>query len=137
MAGGCASFKISDNDARKVVVRAAKDMIGKKYRFGETDRHTGFDCSGLSQYAYSEAGIKIPRTAKEQYQAAKKISRENLNEGDLVFFSTNGPGASHVGIYCGKNEFIHAPSQGKNIRKDNMENSYWKKNFYGAGNFFR
>jgi len=130
-------MRVSDKDARKTVIRAAKDMIGKKYRFGQTDKHLGFDCSGLSQFAYAEAGIKIPRTAKAQYAAAGKISMDSLDEGDLVFFSTNGPGASHVGIYSGNREFIHAPSEGKNIRKDSLDNPYWKKNYFGSGSFIR
>ena len=132
---GCASLKSSMSDKRSVVVRAAKNMTGKKYAYGKQNKHTGFDCSGLAQFAYREAGIGIPRTAKAQHARSRKTDRGGLKKADLVFFSTLGPGATHVGIYLGADKFIHAPSKGKTVRIDSMNNVYWKKAYYGAGKY--
>ncbi len=131
----CASFKTVGYNKREVIARAAKNMAGKTYRYGESSRRSGFDCSGLSQYAYKEAGINIPRTAAAQYKRSGKITREELKKGDLVFFSTKGSGASHVGIYLGGGRFIHSPSSGKKVRVSKLENPYWKSHYYGAGRY--
>ena len=133
----CASLRTVNNAQRAEVVRAAKDMLDTKYEFGKQDPGSGFDCSGLAQYAYKQAGIKIPRTTAAQYASSKHISKDELKEADLVFFSTNGPGASHVGIYLGKGRFIHAPSEGKKVQSVEMNNPYWKANFFGAGTYFK
>ncbi len=132
----CASFKKAGAGARDIIVRSAKNMLEKRYSYGKKDKYEGFDCSGLAQYAYSEAGMKIPRTSKAQYQKSRKISKDQLKPADLIFFSTYAPGPTHVGIYLGGGKFIHAPSEGKKVQVVDMDNSYWKKAFYGAGTYF-
>jgi len=131
----CVSMQSVKSDCREIVVRSAKNMLGKTYRYGSQDRHAGFDCSGLVQYAYREAGIGIPRTAGSQYARSKKIDKNEMKPGDLVFFSTKGKGATHVGIYIGGGKFIHSPSAGKKVQIVYLSNPYWKKNYYGSGRY--
>jgi len=121
---------------RGKTVKAAMTMLDKYYRYGGQGGYEGYDCSGLAQYAYAEAGIKIPRTVKRQYAEARRVDRPALKPGDLVFFTTYAAGATHVGIYAGKGYFIHSPTTGKKVDISSMENPYWKKAFVGAGTFF-
>jgi cell wall-associated NlpC family hydrolase len=116
----------------KVVWNAQKQQ-GKMYRWGGTSPVTGFDCSGLTQYAFKNgAQVAIPRTAAEQYEAAVKVSREQSQKGDLVFFNTSGKRVSHVGIYLGNNKFVHAPRTGRAIATDQLK-GYWANRLIGFG----
>lgn len=120
--------------AKQSVIKTAKKMLGVKYRYGGSSPSRGFDCSGLVQYSHRLAGINIPRTTGQQYKAATRISRRYLKAGDLVFFKTSASRAvSHVGIYLGNNQFIHAPSSGKQVKISSMKERYWRKRFTGAG----
>jgi cell wall-associated NlpC family hydrolase len=121
---------------RDVIVRYARNMMDKSYAYGQNDPSAGFDCSGLVFYAYKEAGIKIPRTTASQYLKGRKIDLKDASEGDLVFFSTVGAGATHVGLYLGNGKFIHSPSEGKKVQIVDMEKNYWKKVYYGTVTFF-
>lgn len=132
---GCVSLKTEQEDIREKIVRIAKNQLNKKYSYGKQDVYSGFDCSGFTQFVYSEVGIKIKRTSAQQYENARKISFEQLQKGDLVFFSTNSGKPDHVGIYIGDKKFIHAPSKGKKIQISSFENSYWKEKFHGAGTY--
>ncbi len=133
----CASMKTAGRNDRSTITRTAKNMLDTKYEFGKQDPGSGFDCSGLAQYSYKQAGINIPRTVRAQYDKARKISKSEAKEADLLFFSTKGPGATHVGIYLGNGKFIHSPSEGKRVQIVELENPYWKANFYGAGTYFQ
>lgn len=97
----------------QAIVDAAKKYIGVKYVYGGTSP-SGFDCSGLVQYACREAGVSVNRTSRAQYSNGVAVSKSNLQPGDLVFFS-KGSGISHVGIYAGGGQVIHAPSPGKRV----------------------
>ncbi|MGG7060269.1 C40 family peptidase, partial [Clostridium tertium] len=102
--------------------------VGGQYIWGHTGPST-FDCSGLTQYSYKQAGITIPRTSKEQSTFGKSISKENLQVGDLLFFCTNKSGSvSHVGIYEGNGVMIHASSPKNGIKRDKLTSSYYFKN---------
>lgn len=115
------------------VVWNAQKQQGKMYRWGGTSPVTGFDCSGLTQYAFRNgAQVAIPRTAAEQYAAAVKIPRAQADKGDLVFFNTRGSRISHVGIYLGKNRFVHAPRTGKAITTSELK-GYWDQHLAGFG----
>ena len=120
-------------DGSRIIAKAA-EYLGTPYRYGGASA-SGFDCSGFTQFVYSEVGIKIKRTSAQQYENARKISFEQLQKGDLVFFSTNSGKPDHVGIYIGDKKFIHAPSKGKKIQISSFENSYWKEKFHGAGTY--
>jgi len=133
---GCMTVRGLHSDKRKVIVDTADRMLDTKYAYAKQSATSGFDCSGLTQYAYAKAGINIPITAKEQYRYARRISKRNLEEGDLVFFSTNGRGATHVGIYIGRGKFIHAASTSGKTRTDSLDDPYWEDAFYRAGTYF-
>ncbi len=116
----------------KVVVHALKQS-GKGYCWGGNSPMKGFDCSGLTQYSFEKgANVNIPRTAAGQYKAAVKIPHQEADRGDLVFFRTRGQKVSHVGIYLGRDKFIHAPRTGKVITTTKLE-GYWKRKLVGFG----
>lgn len=121
--------------SRHDVIRAAKRMLGKPYRYGGESPDRGFDCSGLVQYSHDKAGISVPRSSRAQLAASRPIALSNLKPGDLLFFRIGGK-PSHVGIYLGGGEFIHAPSSGKRVSKAHLDNPYWKKRLIRAGNYY-
>jgi cell wall-associated NlpC family hydrolase len=83
-------------------------------------------------YVFAQNGVKVPRTVSEQYQAGLQVAPDQLQPGDLVFFSTVAPGASHVGIAIGGDEFVHAPSQRGEVRVERLNSSYWAPRYVGA-----
>lgn len=111
------------------VITAAMGLQGIPYVFGGTSPN-GFDCSGFVQYVFRQAGIELPRMADEQYYATQKTARPDI--GHLVFFSTYLPGVSHVGIYVGNDNFIHASSS-RGITISSLKESYWQNAYVGSG----
>ncbi len=105
----------------------ALKMIGKPYRFGGASPSRGFDCSGLVQYSYAHAGLKLPHNTEEQWRLSKPVRRADLRRGDLIFFDEKGGRNSHVGVYVGNGAFVHAPSSGKKVRRDRLDSPYWQK----------
>lgn len=97
----------------QAIVNEAAKYIGVRYVYGGTSP-SGFDCSGLVQYVCRKVGISVNRTSRAQYSNGVAVSKSNLKPGDLVFFS-KGKGISHVGIYAGNGQVIHAPSPGKSV----------------------
>lgn len=120
---------IKMNDAMKLL----EAQIGKKYVWGANGPDS-FDCSGLTRYIYKNAlGKDIPRVSYEQSKTGQAIDKENLKPGDLVFFDTMGKGrVSHVGIYVGNDEFIHASNARDGVKKSNLSSSYYQKTYRGA-----
>ncbi|WP_026641277.1 C40 family peptidase [Bordetella petrii] len=118
----------------EMVVRAGLDTLGTPYVWGGDDPEDGFDCSGLTQFVYREiAGVELPRTARAQRRAGTAVSKKQLQPGDLVFFTTRRRGGvSHVGIYIGQNQFVHAPTRGAKVRIDSLDNRYWSRNYVAA-----
>ena len=115
----------------EVALRAIA-LVGKPYRYGGADLH-GFDCSGLVFYIYHQLGIELPRSAAEQQRYATKISRDDLQPGDLLFFRINRRRISHVGIYVGDNRFVHAPQTGRNVVLRNLDEEFFTKHWVSAG----
>ena len=109
----------------------ALSLRGAPYRNGGGDP-SGFDCSGFVQYVYEQHGVEMPRQVREQFRIGKTIDRDRLEPGDLVFFSTVAPGASHVGIVIGGDQFIHAPSERGVVRVESLSQQYWASRFIGA-----
>ena len=113
------------------VVHQAEDYIGTPYRSGGTTPG-GMDCSGLVFNVYRSFGIALPRTSRDQSRFGREINRSQLQPGDLVFFNTSGRGVSHVGIYSGRGEFIHASTRARRVRFDRLDNKYFRKRFVVA-----
>lgn len=112
------------------IVRTAEKYLKAPYRFGG-ESPKGFDCSGFVKYVYERHGKKLPRTADVQYKTGKKMDKASLKPGDLVFFTTYAPGASHVGIYSGNGRFIHASSS-RGVMISRLDETYWKPRYLGA-----
>lgn len=111
---------------------AARQQLGVAYRYGGADPRSGFDCSGLVHYSYREAGVALPRSAREIQAAVEPLDRHALQPGDLVFFRL-GRRTDHVGVYAGNGEFIHAPSRGGRVRRERLADAYWQRHYAGAG----
>jgi peptidoglycan endopeptidase LytE len=113
------------------VAGTALSLRGTPYRNGGNDP-AGFDCSGFVTYVFGQNGVKVPRTVTEQFHAGHDVAGPELEPGDLVFFTTVGPGATHVGIAIGGDEFVHAPSSTGEVRVERMSGPYWATRFVGA-----
>ena len=120
-------------DSITSLVDRSLNFLGVPYRFGGTSPLTGFDCSGFVRKVFSDAlGFGLPRTAAEMAQTGEQVNRSELKPGDLVFFNTMRHAFSHVGIYLGNNQFVHAPSAGGVVRVEDMSASYWAVRYNGA-----
>jgi cell wall-associated NlpC family hydrolase len=117
--------------AARRIVQSAMSYVGVPYRYGgNTPR--GFDCSGFTKFVYGQAGINLPRMADAQFMTGEPVKHPNLQTGDLVFFTTYAPGASHVGIYLDNGLFISATSSG-GIRVTSLHDTYyWGQRYIGA-----
>ena len=112
------------------VVKQAAKYKGVPYKFGGVTPK-GFDCSGYVQYVFKNCRATLPRVADEQVLEGVFVTQRQLKPGDLVFFITYAPGASHVGIYAGKGQFWNASSS-KGVMLCSLSDSYWKTRYYGA-----
>ncbi len=116
----------------KTLLENVDEWYGVRYRTGGNTK-SGVDCSGFTVAVYAAVyGIMLPRVSRDQYRTSRKISTTELQEGDLVFFNTNGRGVSHVGVYLGNNKFIHA-SVSKGIMVNGLFEPYYLKRYIGAG----
>ena len=132
--GACSSTPARAPGGDAVAARAAEhalSMQGKPYRYGG-NTPAGFDCSGLVQYGYGRAGVRIPHGTEALRRLSSPIKTSHLQRGDLLFFDQEGKRSSHVGIYVGKDRFVHAPSTGKHVYVASLADSYWRKHFAGA-----
>ena len=109
---------------------------GVPYRFGGTDPASGFDCSGFIHYVLAKHQLDVPRTTSEQFRLGQRVKREDIRPGDLVFFSTIAPGASHVGLAISATEFVHAPATSGVVRVESLQSTYWRPRFVGARRLF-
>lgn len=107
--------------------------LGLDYRSGGRSPATGFDCSGLVAHVYREAwGFRLPTDTRGQSKAGVPVSLAELQPGDLVFYDTQKRPYSHVGIYLGDGNFVHAPRTGAQVRIESMRSAYWSQRFNGA-----
>jgi hypothetical protein len=121
---------------RQELIKTARGFLGVPYLWGGSSAEAGFDCSGLTMTVYQLNGLNLPRHSKWQYDAGDYVDKDKLQKGDLVFFSLSSRGkVSHVGIYIGKGQFIHAPSRGKKIRIDSLSLPYYSAGYAGARNY--
>jgi len=127
-------FDLSGLDEQRAsVVIAALSQVGTPYVYGGTEPGRALDCSGLTQYAHSAAGLRIPRVSTAQKAAAKPVGRRP-DPGDLVFFKT-GPSQYHVGLMVDGDRFVHASTSKQRVRLSSLSKHYWQRRFLGAGTY--
>ena len=134
-AGGTSSDRSADNRRTAAddyaLTGTALALRGRPYRDGGADPG-GFDCSGFTQYVFAQHGLALPRSVHDQFRLGRAVKPDELSAGDLVFFATVTPGASHVAIALGGDEFIHAPNGTGVVRVEHLSSPYWSQRFVGA-----
>lgn len=126
-----AEEKVRVKKLRSKIVEVAKDQLGDRYVAGRMGPDA-FDCSGLTRYVYKQAtGKELPHQSRSQYSKVERISVDEAQPGDLVFFFRNG--AHHVGIYIGNHKMIDAPGRGGHVRVSPISGSWWGRTFSGMG----
>lgn len=120
------------NSIGESIAKTAREYLGCKYRYGGSGP-SSFDCSGFTKFIYEKFGINLPRSSSEQASVGTKVSRDELQVGDLLIFSnTYRTGPSHTGIYLGNNKFIHASTSTKGVIISDLNSDYYRKHFsYG------
>jgi len=119
--------KWSNPEERSLLVKVVKTFLGVPYKLGGSTLK-GIDCSAFVKKIYEIFNIELPRTTREQFWIGKKIGKEQLEEGDLVFFRRRG-NSSHVGIYIGDNQFVHASSYNRQVKIDYLDAPYYSQRF--------
>lgn len=120
----------SDSDAARDILEIAHAQLGKPYVWG-SQGPDGFDCSGFTSYVFKQFGVSLSHSSYEQFKQGVPVSGDELQPGDLVFFTTYSKGASHVGIYTGDGQFIHASSS-KGITYTSLSDSWYGPRYLGA-----
>lgn len=120
------------NSVGTIALDTARNMLGVTYRYGGSDPR-GFDCSGLVQYSFRQAGVYLPRTSQDIFRASTLVNPAEILPGDLVFFRVSAKKVSHVGIYAGSRTFIHSPSSGKGVSYASLDSDYWSQRLIGVG----
>jgi murein DD-endopeptidase len=133
---GCSgNVKPDHEEARHRIVLEALGQVGRPYRYGGATPD-GFDCSGLVQYVFAQAGIKVPRTARAQHALGDTIKLSKAEPGDLLFYSFAGRKVDHVAIYLGDDQAVHAPASGRSVIVASVHLPYWQKHFVDAVRVF-
>jgi cell wall-associated NlpC family hydrolase len=113
-------------------IAVASQFIGTPYHFGGASPATGFDCSGLAQYAYGQSGVTLPRVAADQYKVGQPVDRASLAPGDIVFFQDSTGYIHHEGIYLGNDRFLQAPHTGDVVKISSLDDPYYAGQFAGG-----
>lgn len=123
--------KVYETHAKSRVLSKAQEFLGTKYTYGKKNaRQT--DCSGFTQQVFKEVGITLPRSAAEQAKIGSTVDIDNLEVGDLLFYKTYKKEPSHVAIYVGDGQIIHASYKNKRVQYDAIDKAYYKKRFIYA-----
>ncbi len=125
------SSRLVTDPTRRAIVDTALAQLGVPYKYGGNNAREGFDCSGLVRYAYSAAGITVPRISRDQLRATEPVALADAQPGDLVFFQSED--YSHVGIYLGEGRFVHAPQSGRSVEIGTFGNDWYRRRFVRAG----
>lgn len=125
-------------NAANAVLFRAMSLVGTPYHWGGNTPNSGFDCSGLVTYIFRDAAsVILPRQSSTMGAIpGHELSRRQLQSGDLVFFA-GGSTISHVGVYVGENQFVHAPNSGGTVRLDKLNGGWWKDHFVYGKRVFR
>ncbi len=124
------------DDMGYIAARTAERFVGIPYRWGGNTVVDGMDCSGFARAVYNLCGVNIPRTSMDQFKIGKKVDRDELQDGDLVFFGNSEDRITHVGIYVGNNRFVHAPKRGEDIKVSTLGDNGFGKRFMGGRRYF-
>ena len=118
------------------IAQLASNLIGTPYRYGGDHPAEGFDCSGLVFFTHRQANLRIPRTSRDQYRAARPVTLGEARPGDLVFFRDQSK-LSHVGIYLGGQRFMHAPASGRAVSVARLDAPYYRQHLVGLGRLYQ
>jgi cell wall-associated NlpC family hydrolase len=129
--GGSASTWPATPSIVPALLETALQLRGSPYRNGGS-APDGFDCSGFTQYVFARHALQLPRETRDQFRVGESVRRLDVAPGDLLFFTTSAPGASHVAIAVNEDEFVHAPSSAGVVRVERLSSSYWSRRFLGA-----
>lgn len=124
------------SDMGGIAARTAERFVGIPYRWGGDTVVDGMDCSGFVRAVYNLCGVNIPRTSREQYRVGDVVAKDELQDGDLVFFGPSLEEITHVGIFVGNGRFVHAPRRGDDIKVTALDDAYFLKRFIGAKRYF-
>jgi len=124
------------SDMGAIAARTAERFVGIPYRWGGDTVVDGMDCSGFVRAVYNLCGVNIPRTSRDQFKVGDVVAKEELKDGDLVFFGNSPEEINHVGIFVGNGRFVHAPRRGDDIKVSTMDDAYFLKRFVGAKRYF-
>ncbi len=117
---------------RYKLVKMARSFLGLPYRWGGMSERRGVDCSGLVKILFAKLRIQLPRSSREQIRSGDEVSVDQLEMGDLVFFSSDGETPSHVGIYVGDHRFLHAEKKAGRVIITDLSQPWYVKHFLGA-----
>jgi cell wall-associated NlpC family hydrolase len=145
---GCALFPPDADDLREEIVETALDQVGEDYRYGGADPSDGFDCSGLVFYSYARAGIRLPRSTREQRQAGRHVNFSEARPADLLFYNFGSlkpvqaggkppPPSLHVVLYLGDGKGVHAPVSDGEVEVIDVTAPHWRKRYLGARRIVR
>ncbi len=116
----------------RAALRVALHYLGTPYQWGGSTPSTGFDCSGLVQYAYAQEGVQLPRVAAAQFDVGIHVARDDLRPGDAVFFADPDGYVHHVGLYIGDGRFVNAPETGEDVKISSLSDPYFAAQYAGA-----
>ncbi|WP_082350760.1 C40 family peptidase [Paenibacillus xylanivorans] len=125
---------VSGSSVADRVISTGKQFLGVRYQFGAPSGRTDeFDCSSFTQYVFKQNGFDLPRSSRQQSQVGTQVSKDQLQQGDLVFSDTNHDGViNHVGIYMGNGEVLHTYRVGIGVTVSNFSGSTWDRTFVTA-----
>ena len=119
------------DDKGQLAANAALGQLGVPYRYGGNSP-TGFDCSGLIEYAYASIGVSVPGTTGGLWDGLAPVGNDELRSGDILFFSIDGK-MSHVGMYIGNGEFVHSPESGRTVEVESLDSPFYRQAYIRAG----
>lgn len=125
-----------ERDMGNIAARTAERFVGIPYQWGGNTVVDGLDCSGFVRAVYNLCGVSIPRTSREQFKVGSTVAKDDLKDGDLLFFGSSVDAINHVGIYVGNGKFVHAPRRGEEIRVAMISEAYFDKRYVGARRYF-
>ena len=123
--------RAGERPAPDAVTATALEYLGVPYRWGGSTPR-GFDCSGFTWYVFGRHGMELPRVAADQFRVGRRIDRNAVRPGDLLFFETISEGPSHVALALDADRFVHAPSRRGKVRVERLSSTYWAGRFLGA-----